>query len=47
VDLSGIGGSAPPGEDAVLLAICGQVGTQPPGSASQRCTKPALTLLDR
>ena len=26
VDLSGIGGSAPPGPDAVLLAICAELG---------------------
>ncbi len=36
VDLSGIGGSAPPGQDAVLLAICGRVGLQPAGSAPPR-----------
>jgi PQQ-like domain len=47
VDLSGIGGSAPPGQDAVLLAICAQVGTQPAGSASPRCVKPELALLNR
>jgi hypothetical protein len=47
VDLSGIGGSAPPGQDAVLLAICGQVGTQPAGSAPTPCTKPELTVLNR
>src|SRR5215472_6197184 len=47
VDLSGIGGSAPPGQDAVLLAICGQVGTQPAGTTSTPCTKPELTVLNR
>jgi len=47
VDLSGIGGSAPPGQDAVLLAICGQVGIQPAGSTSTPCTKPELAVLNR
>ena len=47
VDLSGIGGSAPPGQDAVLLAICGQVGTEPAGTTSTPCTKPELTVLNR
>jgi hypothetical protein len=47
VDLSGIGGSAPPGQDAVLLAVCGQVGAQPAGNASPRCIKPELALLNR
>jgi hypothetical protein len=47
VDLSGIGGSAPPGQPAVLLAICGQVGTQPADNASPRCIKPELALLNR
>lgn len=47
VDLSGIGGSAPPGQAAVLLAICAQVGTQPPGSAAPPCARPELVVLDR
>jgi len=47
VDLSGIGGSAPPGQDAVLLAVCGQVGAQPAGNAPPRCIKPELALLNR
>lgn len=47
VDLSGIGGSAPPGQDAVLLAICGQVGTQPPGTGAPRCARPELAVLNR
>ncbi len=47
VDLSGIGGSAPPGQDAVLLAICAQVGAQPPGSAAPRCARPELAVLNR
>jgi outer membrane protein assembly factor BamB len=47
VDLSGIGGSAPPGQDAVLLAVCGQVGAQPAGNTAPRCIKPELALLNR
>jgi PQQ-like domain len=47
VDLSGIGGSAPPGQDAVLLAICGQVAPQAGGTATPRCTRPELAVLNR
>jgi len=47
VDLSGIGGSAPPDQAAVLLAICAQVGAQPTGTGVPRCTKPELALVDR
>jgi hypothetical protein len=47
VDLSGIGGSAPPGQDAVLLAICGQVGGQLPGTGAPRCARPELAVLNR
>jgi hypothetical protein len=47
VDLSGIGGSAPPAQDAVLLAICGQVGAQPPGTGVPRCARPELAVLNR
>ena len=47
VDLSGIGGSAPPDQAAVLLAICGQVGAQPAGTGAPPCTKPELVLVDR
>jgi hypothetical protein len=47
VDLSGIGGSAPPDQAAVLLAICAQVGAQPTGTGAPRCTKPELALVDR
>ena len=47
VDLSGIGGSAPPDQDAVLLAICAQVGAQPAGATAPRCTKPELVVLNR
>jgi hypothetical protein len=47
VDLSGIGGSAPPGLNEVLLAGCAQVGAQPPGSAGPRCARPQLVPLNR
>jgi hypothetical protein len=47
VDLSGIGGSAPPGEDAVLLAVCGQVGPQPAGTAPPPCARPELAVVNR
>jgi hypothetical protein len=47
VDLSGIGGSAPPGQDAVLLAICAQVGPQRAGAAAPRCARPELAVLNR
>ena len=47
VDLSGIGGSAPPGQDAVLLAICSQVAAQAAGSTVPRCTRPELAVLNR
>jgi hypothetical protein len=47
VDLSGIGGSAPPELDGVLLASCAQVGAQSPGNAAPRCARPQLVVLDR
>jgi hypothetical protein len=47
VDLSGIGGSAPPGEDAVLLAVCGKVGPQPGGTAPPLCARPELAVVNR
>ena len=47
VDLSGIGGSAPPGQDAVLLAVCGQVGSPPSGSTSPPCARPELAVVNR
>jgi len=47
VDLSGIGGSAPPDQDAVLLAICGQVAVQAAGTAVPTCTRPELAVLNR
>jgi len=47
VDLSGIGGSAPPGQDAVLLAICGRVTARAAGTAVPRCARPELAVLNR
>jgi len=47
VDLSGIGGSAPPGMDAVLLAVCGEVGPQPAGGAAPPCARPELAVVNR
>ena len=47
VDLSGIGGSAAPDQDAVLLAICAQVGAQPTGTSAPRCVRPELVALNR
>ncbi len=47
VDLSGIGGSAPPGQDAVLLAICGRVAARAAGTAIPRCTRPELAVVNR
>ena len=47
VDLSGIGGSAPPDQGAVLLAICGQVAAQAAGTTVPTCTRPELAVLNR
>jgi hypothetical protein len=47
VDLSGIGGSAAPGQDAVLLAVCGRVGPRPAGAAFPGCALPELAVLNR
>jgi PQQ-like domain len=47
VDLSGIGGSAPPDQDAVLLAICAQVAAQTADTTVPRCTRPELAVLNR
>ena len=47
VDLSGIGGSAPPDQDAVLLAICGHVAARAGGTAIPRCTRPELAVVNR
>jgi hypothetical protein len=47
VDLSGIGGSAPPGEDAVLLAVCGKVGARAAGITTSPCARPELAVVNR
>jgi outer membrane protein assembly factor BamB len=47
VDLSGIGGSAPPGAAVILLATCARLGQQLPGNAGQLCARPELVLLNR
>lgn len=44
VDLSGVGGSADPRSDAVLVASCGQATT---GSTAQSCAKPELVAINR
>jgi outer membrane protein assembly factor BamB len=47
VDLSGIGGSAPPAAATVLLATCARLGQRLPGNAGQLCARPELVLLNR
>jgi outer membrane protein assembly factor BamB len=47
VDLSGIGGSAPPGLDEVLLAICPRLGAPLAGGTGQRCERPELVAINR
>ena len=47
VDLSGIGGSAPPGEGAVLLAVCGKLGARAAGVATSPCARPELAVVNR
>jgi hypothetical protein len=47
VDLSGIGGSAPPGAGAVLLAVCGKVGARAAGVATSPCARPELAVVNR
>lgn len=44
VDLSGLGGSADPRSDAIILAVCGQpnLNTSPP-----QCTRPELVVINR
>jgi hypothetical protein len=44
VDLSGVGGSADPRSDALILATCGQVN---PGTVTQACAKPELVVINR
>ncbi len=51
VDLSGIGGSADPVNDTVLLATCGRVGTTAPSGAPTgsglTCLRPMLVAIQR
>lgn len=49
VDLSGVGGSTDPGGDAVLLAVCAQLGPAPAPAAGpgQACLRPELAELNR
>jgi hypothetical protein len=39
--------SAPPDQDAVLLAICGQVAARAAGATVPRCSRPELAVLNR
>ena len=45
VDLSGLGGSASPGSDLMLLATCGRVGTAGSGSSEPVCLRPELAAV--
>jgi len=45
VDLSGLGGSASPGSDLVLLATCAKVGPAPSGSSQPACLQPELAAV--
>lgn len=45
VDLSGLGGSASPGSDLVLLATCAKVGSTPSGSSQPACLQPELAAV--
>lgn len=45
VDLSGLGGSASPDSDVVLLAICGQEGTAPAQNSAPACRRPELAAV--
>ncbi|HEY5988870.1 MAG TPA: PQQ-binding-like beta-propeller repeat protein [Streptosporangiaceae bacterium] len=47
VDLSGIGGSAPPTVDAVLLAVCPRLGPPLPETTARSCEKPELVAVNR
>lgn len=44
VDLSGLGGSADPRSNAVIVASCAQAA---PGTAAQPCAKPELVVINR
>lgn len=47
IDLSGIGGSADPASDTVLLATCAKVGSVVPGGAGLACLRPMLVAIKR
>jgi outer membrane protein assembly factor BamB len=47
VDLSGLGGSADPSSDTVLLAACARVGTAASATAAPPCARPELVALNR
>jgi outer membrane protein assembly factor BamB len=47
VDLSGIGGSASPSVDGLLLAVCAELGPRLAAGAAQTCLRPELTALNR
>jgi PQQ-like domain len=45
VDLSGLGGSASPGSDIVMLAICAKVGAAPTPGSAPACLRPELAAV--
>jgi outer membrane protein assembly factor BamB len=47
VDLSGIGGSADPSSNTVLLAACGKVGAARAPGTRQACLRPELVAIER
>jgi outer membrane protein assembly factor BamB len=47
VDLSGIGGSADPSSNTILLAACGRVGAATVSGTGQACLRPELVAIKR
>ena len=47
VDPSGIGGSASPNSDGLLLAICAELGPPPVRGHEQSCLRPELAAVNR
>jgi hypothetical protein len=47
VDLSGVGGSADPWSNTILLAACGRVGSAAASGTGQACLRPELVAIDR
>ena len=45
VDLSGLGGSASPASDIVLLATCAQIGPAPSATSAPACLRPELAAV--